>query len=168
MVVSTAVEFGFNVTGNRELVAHFAPGHRFDLSANPKTAGIVSGGGVYADGATVILQAEAKLGYIFTNWTLNGAEVSISPTYEFTSGVDQALVANFVAWLPTLSLAEPTPGTLLLAWPLGASGWVLQESPDLSLGSWLDSTRAKDVVGSENQVTVSPLTGSCFFRLAHP
>lgn len=169
VVVSNMKAFTFNVNGNRNLVAHFALGNRIDLSADPKTAGIVTGGGVYTAG-TVPLVAEAKLGYIFTNWSMNGTVVSTSPSYDhsFPATVDQALVANFVAWLPTLSNVQLMPGTLMLAWPVGASGWVLQESPDLSMGSWLDSTLVPAVVGSENQVTVTPSPGSFFFRLAHP
>ncbi len=168
MPVSTLAGFSFNCNGNRSLVANFAPGHRIDLTANPKTAGIMSGAGVYMDAAIVTLVAEAKLGYVFTNWTLNGAEVSTSPKYDFPSTANQALVANFAAWLPTLDNVQLAPDRLMLAWPVGASGWMLQESQDLGMGSWMDSTRAVNVVGSENQVTVSPLTGSCFFRLAHP
>ena len=166
--VSKLAAFSFNCNGSRSLVANFALGHRIDLSANPKTAGIFSGDGVYANGSTVALTAEAKLGYIFTNWTVNGTEVSTSPSYAFPSTANQTLVANFAAWLPSLNHVQLTPDSLMLAWPVGASGWVLQESQDLSLGSWTDSTRTVNVVGSENQVSVSPLTGTFFFRLMHP
>ncbi|MEQ1854162.1 MAG: hypothetical protein ABMA01_21535, partial [Chthoniobacteraceae bacterium] len=113
------------------------------------------------------LVAEAKPGYIFTNWTEGGTVVSTSASYSFTSSVNRALVGNFVT-LPTLNSALPAPGSLLLAWPNGATGWILQESPDLSEGSWLNSTRTVNVVGSEKQVTVSPSTGRRFFRLIHP
>ena len=165
--VSTVATFIFNVTGNRSLAGNFAHGHRIDVKVDPKTAGSASGASVYPDGDTVTLIAEAKPGYIFTNWTEGGIVVSTSATYSFTSSIDRALVGNFVA-LPTLKTTLTAPGTLLLAWPAGASGWVLQECPDLSSGSWVDSPRTVTPVGSENQITVSPLTGRRFFRLVHP
>lgn len=166
--VSKLPDFTFSCNGNRNLVAHFALGHRIDLSASPKTAGVVSGDGVYPDGAAVTVTAEAKWGYVFKNWTLNGTEVGTLPSHSFPSTVDQTLVANFVAWRPVLNNLRLTPDTLVLSWPAGASGWVLQESQDLSPASWVDSTRPVNVVGSENQVLVSPLIGDGFFRLAHP
>lgn len=55
-------------------MANFAPGHRIDISFDPKTAGSGSGGGVYPDGAPVTLLAEAKPGYLFTNWTESGMD----------------------------------------------------------------------------------------------
>jgi hypothetical protein len=168
MSVSKLAGFTFNSNGNRNLVANFAPGNRVDLSANPKTAGVFSGDGVYPAGSFVTLQAEAKFGYIFKNWTLNGNAMSISPSYTFTTNAQQALVANFVAWFPVLSHVRVAPDSLMLAWPVGASGWLLQESPDLDAPNWMDSTRTVDVAGDENQVTVAPLTGSGFFRLRHP
>src|SRR5689334_21087956 len=61
--VSTDTDFQFNVTGNRELVGHFAPGHRIDISAEPANGGTVTGGGVWGDGEAVNLQAAANPGY---------------------------------------------------------------------------------------------------------
>lgn len=165
--VSTAATFIFNVTGNRDLVGNFALGHRIDVKVDPKTAGSASGAGVCLNGGTVTLLAEAKPGYIFTNWTEGGIVVSTAASYSFTSTIDRSLVGNFIA-LPMLNCALSTPGTLVLSWPSGANGWALQESPDLSLGSWVNSTRAVNVVGSQKQVVVSPLTGRRFFRLAYP
>ena len=60
------------------------------------------------------------------------------------------------------------PGVLTLSWPAGANGLVLQESPALNMGSWVDSTRAVTIVGSQKQVKVSPLPDSRYFRLARP
>ena len=58
--VSTDAFFDFTVTGNRNLVAHFALGRRIDLLAAPKTAGTVSGGGVHPDGNMVSLDFAAE------------------------------------------------------------------------------------------------------------
>jgi len=167
LVVSTVPSFSFSCTGNRQLVANFALGHRIDLSANPKTAGIASGDGVYEDGVTVPLFAEPKPGYIFTHWTEGTTEVSSDPAYSFISSADRTLVANFVA-LPGLSVSAPGPGTLVLTWPDGAStaGWILEESTSLS--TWVESTRPFTIVGNQRQVTITGPAGNCFFRLKLP
>jgi hypothetical protein len=158
--------YQFNVTGNRELVAHFAFGHRIDLSAEPANAGTATGGGVYADGSNVTVVASANPGYVFLNWTENAAPVSASPVYSFISTVNRTLAANFLTQ-PMLNSTIAAPGALTLSWPAGANGWALEESPDLSPGSWTNSTRPVSIIGNQKQVTVSPLTDRGFFRLFH-
>lgn len=167
LIVSTLPSFSFSCTGNRDLVAHFALGHRIDLSCDPKTAGTADGAGVYVNGSTVPLLAEPKPGYIFTHWTEGGIVVSSDPAYSFLSGTDRTLVANFVA-LPGILVESPSPGTLVLAWPDGAStaGWILEESTDLK--SWMMSTRPFAIVGAQRQVTITDPVGTCFFRLRYP
>jgi len=165
--VSTLAAFSFSCTGNRSLVAHFALGHRIDLNADPKTAGTASGAGVYADGVTVPLLAEPKPGYVFTQWTEGGIQVSTDPAYNFTSAADRTLVANFIA-LPGISISSPAPGTITVSWPNGAAGWLLEESPNLHPGSWAESTRPFDIIGTQKQVTITNQTGAYFFRLKHP
>lgn len=167
VIVSTDVDFSFNVNGNRNLVATFALGDRIDLVADPKTAGEVSGGGVFENGIVVTVTATARPGYIFTNWTEGGIVVSTAASYSFTSNTERALIGNFIP-LPTLNISLTESAQILLSWPTGADGWVLQESPDLSLGSWADSTRIVTVVGPSNQITISPPMDHYFFRLSHP
>ena len=165
--VSTLTNFSFSCTGNRNLVANFALGHRIDLSADPKTAGTASGAGVYTNGVTVPLLAEPKPGYVFTQWTEGGIQVSTDPAYNFTSTANRTLVANFIA-LPSISISSPAPGTITVSWPSGAAGWLLEESPDLGPGSWAESTRPFVIVGTQKQVTITNTTGVGFFRLKHP
>ena len=165
--VSTLAAFSFSCTGNRSLVANFALGHRIDLSADPKTAGTASGAGVYEDGVTVPLLAEPKPGYVFTQWTEGGIQVSTDPAYNFTSAANRTLVANFIA-LPGISISSPARGTITISWPSGAAGWLLYESPNLRPGSWAESTRPFDIVGTQKQVTITNSTGAGFFRLKHP
>lgn len=97
--VSTDPNFQFTMTGNRELVGHFAPGIRIDTSSIPPHAGTTSGGGVYdvdaEVGASVTVVAEPEPAYVFLSWTENGAEVSTAATYSFTTETGLALVANF-------------------------------------------------------------------------
>jgi hypothetical protein len=167
VVVSDDPRYQFNVTGNRTLVGHFAPGHRIDVSAEPANGGTASGGGVYPAGSTATVEAAANPGYVFLRWTENGNPVSTSASYSFTATASRTLVANFAAQ-PSVSARPGAPGTLVISWPAGASGWVLQECSDLALGDWADSARAVSVVGNRKEVTVSPRDGQRFFRLAHP
>lgn len=167
--VSTATNFQFNVTGNRELVGHFARGHRIDISAEPANGGITTGGGVWGTGEMVNLQASAHPGYVFRNWSETGLPVSTSADYSFTSESNRVLAANFIAQ-PTLvgSSSLSAPDIITFSWPAGATGWVLQESPNLSPGDWVDSTRPVTVVGNLKQVSVATTSGRGFFRLVHP
>ena len=67
---------------------------------------------------------------------------------------------------PVLRIFPDGEGMLVLEWPVEPSGWVLQESADLSPGSWADSLLNATVVGDVYQVTFSPTAGSRFFRLS--
>lgn len=64
-------------------------------TANPGTAGSVTGGGTYNEGATVTLTATPNSGYEFVNWTKAGIEVSTNATYSFTANANAEYVANF-------------------------------------------------------------------------
>ena len=114
----------------------------------------------------MIVEASANPGYVFLNWTEGATSVSAVGVYAFVSEVRRALVANFIAQ-PALTTTIAS-GMVTIGWPAGAAGWTLQESPDLSPGSWINSTRPISIVGAQKQVTVSPLTGNYFFRLIHP
>lgn len=57
--------------------------------------GTVEGAGTYKDNATATLTATANDGYVFKNWTKNGAEVITENPYSFTVTEDVELVANF-------------------------------------------------------------------------
>ena len=165
VVVSTDVDFSFNVTGNRDLVANYALGNRIDLVADPKTAGDVSGAGVFPNGASVTVTAEARPGYIFLDWTEAGIPVSTDANYTFT------LRRRARPHRPLRRAAEdrrrpaPTPGQLVFTWP-DTPDWVLKESPDLAI--WTTSTRTIVTSGGQNSVTVPTSGGRVFFRLWHP
>jgi uncharacterized repeat protein (TIGR02543 family) len=163
--VSDDVRFQFNINSNRTLVGTFALGHRIDVSADPKTAGTVTGGGVYQGPATVT--ATPKTGYVFLGWTENGLTVNTDAEYTFIPAADRVLVANF-AILPAVNISPESGSSLLFSWPSGAVEWVLQEYSEVNSGSWENSLRSITVVGSENQVTVPASEGRRFFRLVRP
>jgi len=75
--------------------------YRIKAAADPEDGGTVTGGGTYAPGADVTLEAKAKDGYKFANWTENGEEVkdgsgqAAGANYTFDSTKDRDLKANF-------------------------------------------------------------------------
>ena len=71
-----------------------------NASPSPVEGGSVSGAGAYQGGAECTLTATASAGYVFHNWTENGAVVSTYASYTFVVSRDRNLVANF---MPTTS-----------------------------------------------------------------
>ena len=83
------------------------------IVSSPLLGGTVTGGGAYAEGATVTVTATPLAGYVFVNWTENGTFVSFSPSlkanranapsevsaissYQFTmAAANRTLTANF-------------------------------------------------------------------------
>ena len=112
-VVSTSANYTFNVTSNRNLVAHFIRTYTINVSANPTNGGTVSGGGTYQQGQSCTVSATANNGYVFTNWTENGNVVSTNANYTFTVNGNRTLVANFQQQTQQYTItvsANPTNG----------------------------------------------------------
>ena len=110
--VSTSASYTFNVTGNRNLVAHFQlQTYTISVSANPTAGGNVGGGGTYTQGQSCTVTASANTGYTFVNWTENGQQVSTNANYTFNVTGNRTLVANFTQQTYTISVsANPTAG----------------------------------------------------------
>lgn len=66
--------------------------------------GTVTGSGTYAAGASVNVNATAKGGFNFMDWTENNTVVSTSASYTFTIQSNRTLVARFVT-MPKVSLS---------------------------------------------------------------
>lgn len=105
-VVSTDANYSFTVTGNRDLVAHFAlRSCVITVAADPVSGGTVTGGGTYEYGTHVTLEAipNSESGYSFVQWNKNGNFASWNATYSFTVRNAGDYVAVF-----TRSCSEPT------------------------------------------------------------
>ncbi|MCX6878554.1 MAG: hypothetical protein NTW21_32780 [Verrucomicrobia bacterium] len=164
-IVSTSPGYTFTILSSRSLVANFTAGFTVAASASFGPGGTVSGAGEYAQNATVTLEATPATGYQFTNWTELGTVVSSNSSYSFTAAANRTLVANFV---PILGVSNGTPGIVGLSWPASASGWILQENPDLIPANWVPSSLQVTTSGGQNLVTITNPTGTLFFRLAYP
>jgi len=139
-----------------------------DTVASFPTRGSTSGDGTFDHGLTATVVATPNPGFSFVSWSEQGDVVSRSATYQFTVEINRSLVANFQVTAPEMSLSTLSGGGCQIAWPAG-SAWILQETSDLTLEGWLDST--KPVVESEgmNQVEILPVPNrSEFFRLVLP
>jgi len=167
--VSTDRKYAFTITTSRTLVANFVSQNNaiITLSAIPPEGGNVGGGGSQAIGAPVTAFAIEANGYKFTHWSEDGIAVSTSPNYQFTAGVSRALVANFILIPVTGIHGTENANEIEFEWPETATGWMLQESTDLS--KWVNSTREIRISGGKNRTRVSTTEApSVFFRLAKP
>ncbi len=93
-----------NVTLYAQWTANPPLTHTVSVSSNPPAGGTVSGGGTYAEGASVTVMATPNSGYTFVNWTEGGSQVSTNAAFVFTLGTaDRTLVANFTAIPPVIT-----------------------------------------------------------------
>ena len=94
--VSTSAWYSFNVTSDRELVAHFTLPFAVTATANPTEGGTVGGAGSYVYGSTCTMTATPNEGYTFMYWTEDSTRVSFDSGYTFRVTEDRSLEAHFV------------------------------------------------------------------------
>jgi len=109
-VVSAANRYTFAAIANRSLVANFTLIYTIATSASPIAGGTTSGGGIFANGASVTVVATANPSYAFVNWTENGTPLSPAASYTFTANASRSLVANFTATCTITARASPGAG----------------------------------------------------------
>ena len=94
--VSDTESYSFTVTEAASFVANFSlNSYEITVTANPEAGGTVTGGGTYNHFENCTLTATANEGYTFVNWTKDGEEVSVTPTFNFTVTETVTYVANF-------------------------------------------------------------------------
>ena len=109
-----------------------------------------SSGGVYALSGT-IGQPDAG--------TLCGG------TYMLEGGFWGIVTAVQTPGTPLLRVDLTSTNTVLIAWPAPSIGFSLQANSDLNTAAWTGVTNIPTVVDGENQVIISPLESSRFYRL---
>ena len=93
--VSTNASYSFAVTGNRNLVAHFAiQSFEVGATASPEAGGAITGGGSYHYGESCTLTVTPNENYTFVSWTENGTVVSEETTYTFVVTENHRFIAN--------------------------------------------------------------------------
>lgn len=87
-----------------------------------------------------------------------------------TGGSDSVqTISNFVfsyTLAPTLAIAPPSGGSMLLSWPAPtvSTNFLIQQSSALT-GPWSNSATPPAVVGNQEQISVSPTNKTQFYRL---
>ena len=114
--------------------------------------GGTSTGGVYSVSGTI---GQPDAGHMSGgNYTLDGGFWSI-------------IAAVQTPGSPTLRIQFTATNTVLVAWPAPSTGFSLQQNANIGTLSWGAVTNVPAVVGSENQVIISPPTGNRFYRLSN-
>lgn len=173
-IVSVEANYTFPLTTHTALTAVFvATTNTVIADAAPVEGGSVTGAGTFGHGASVTLTAIPAPGFAFTNWTLGGVPAGTNNPVTFDALADYEFVANFVtasgsAPAPRLTMSLTAPNTLLIQWPTNDTGFVLQQNTDLATTNWSNVPDVPSVVGSNQQVTISPTTGNRYFRLIRP
>ena len=114
ITVSTSSIYNFEAAQSRTLEANFVAAYTVTTSSLPLYGGTTTGAGIYNDGDPVLVTATAQPGHEFVRWTVNGAEASLLPAYEFTAAGDANLVAHFAA-LPDTAVFDFDTGAPALA-----------------------------------------------------
>ena len=119
------------------------------VTASPSTGGTVNGAGKYTSGqeVTVTATADTSGGFIFSNWTENGKEVSADAEYTFTVTDNRNLIASFVdaEYTITASSSSETAGTVTGGgvFPKGRSVTVTATANEgYSFVNWTDENNA--------------------------
>lgn len=130
--------------------------------ANPEDGGMVTGAGIFEEGDVCTLVATANTGYVFTNWTKNGTEVSTNATYSFTVTETSACIANFT--LNTYNVmveADPSEGGTVTGTGSYQHGSTLTVTVTPNSNYHLDYWTKDGVVVSEDLSYTFIVTGDC-------
>ena len=163
-VVSDMATYTFTVNADRNLVANFTytpQSFTVTVSANPPDGGIVNDGGTYLEGQSCTVIASANTGYVFVNWTENGAVVSNQASYTFIVTSNRNLVANFQVQSYSINVTiDPENGGTVL----GSGTYNYGESCTLSAApaanySFVNWTENGNVVSTDANYTFT-VTGN--------
>ncbi|MGA0845108.1 MAG: InlB B-repeat-containing protein [Luteolibacter sp.] len=145
-----------------------------DTLVDPPASGTATGDGLFEPGSEVTLSATPVPGYRFVNWTEQGQVLSSNSTHTVQIGqVNRSFIANFVVSdVPSPMTLSPssTPGVAFsLRWSLVPDGWILEESPDMTPGSWRPSVRNDNPHDGLHEIEIAdPAESQRFFRLKKP
>jgi hypothetical protein len=69
---------------------------------------------------------------------------------------------------PALAISFTAPDTIVVSWPLSATGFVLQQNSDLTTTNWPDYSGSLSTNETSVSATISPVAGNSFYRLYRP
>ncbi len=98
----------------------------------------------------------------------DGSGAMTGGNYSVTGGF-WSLFAVQTPGAPLLRIFFTGTNTAVVAWPAPSTGFTLQQNTNLLIAAgWVNATNTVNVVGSENQIIVSPPTGNRYYRLYLP
>jgi len=119
----------------------------------------IAGGGGTSTGATY--QVTGTIGQPDASVAMSGGNYSLVGGFWSLISVVQTFGA------PTLTITH-SGNTIKIIWPYPATGWTLQQNPNLAVpGGWTASGGISND-GVNNFITITSPTGNWFFRLQHP
>jgi hypothetical protein len=117
----------------------------------------IAGGGGTSTGATY--QVSGTIGQPDASGAMSGGNYSV------TGGFWSLISVVQTAGAPLL-ISTHVGNNVVVSWPYLATGWTLQQNPDLTPGNWSTSSGITND-GTNNSLTLTAPTGKLFFRLAH-
>jgi hypothetical protein len=118
------------------------------------------------------VQTDLSSGIHILSWDYNqyNSDNPTNVSYSDAAWVDEVMLALNItqANAPLLAIDLTSTNTVLISWPAPSTGFRLQQNSTLSSASWASVTNAINVVGGQNQVTISPASSSLFYRLIYP
>jgi hypothetical protein len=177
--ISPSVALGFNIYPNytvgiqlttNEFVVPFSATSPVNLtSGDPIAATVQYAGGVMS---LVLTDSIAQISFS-TNYAINVTNAVGGPTayVGFTGSAggvaSSQTVSDFVfTSLVPLTVQNAGGGLLLLTWPTGTAGYLLQQNSTLSASGWVNVTNVPTVINNQNQVTVTSSKKTEFYRLS--
>ncbi len=111
MEFSTDAVCSFTVTESGIYVANFNQNsYTVTVISNPEAGGMVTGSGTFYHGAVNTLTTTPNEGYVFINWTKDGAIISTDEVYNFTVTESATYVANYCPIYSITAMAAPETG----------------------------------------------------------
>jgi hypothetical protein len=102
--------------------------------------------------------------------TIGQADASGAMTggsYSLTGGFWSIVATVPVAGLPNLSIQFVKPSSVVVSWP-DTGSYTLQQNANLATTNWTASGYSITTANGINSITITPPSGSLFFRLANP
>jgi hypothetical protein len=131
----------------------------FDIRAQNYTVDWykVSGGGGTSSGAQYTVTG--TIGQHDAGGPMTGGNYSI------TGGFWSLISIVPVPGAPALAIQRLNPTSVKISWPSLSTGYLLQQNSDLNTANWFNSAGTVNDDGTTKSVTISPPSGTLFFRL---
>ncbi|MDB6059832.1 MAG: hypothetical protein JWO95_3676, partial [Verrucomicrobiales bacterium] len=147
-------------------VGQALPAHStVDTVSFPIDSGNISGLGLYTNGNSCTVVANAKPGYRFSKWSDNDATVSTDFAYQFPVNLNRSLKANFTPAPPEVHFESSSADSHTIAWPTNPTPCVLEVNTTLGSTNWSVVNIPSVVNGTNATVTLPTASGNRFYRL---